>query len=326
MWSVTPVLWGRNKQLQRLASAPAWPKRKTPGSVRDRVLKTRWRVTEGDMWGQPVASPCVPMFKGMRTRVHTQICGIKHRCCIASAPACLQTFPGVVRSLVGKWKQKHEPSLGNKRDMDQVVASLLRKQRVVSSRCMCLRRRSWPLSVSVWRVAVCGCLQRFPSIPVSEETDQFLPSSSSRRLYGTEGEGRLHYHFFQGMVMMAFSTLLTSIEVEHSGTCSPEPDSHISSKMLSTLSNLKCLGFWIFHILEYLHIVKENLGDGTGVYSIYKIIYVSYTPYVHNPREIYSVFSIILCMKRQSRNSEFLRVSNFQIRGARSMYLCGTED
>lgn len=209
MWSVTPVLWGRNKQLQRLAGAPAWPKQKTPGSVRDRVLKTRWRVTEGDMWGQPVASPCVAMIKGM----HTQICGIKHWCCIASAPACLQTFPGVVKSLVGKWKQKHEPSLGNKRDMDQVVASLLRKQRVVSSRCMCLRWRSWPLSVSVWRVAVCGCQQCFPSIPVSEETDQFLPSSSSRRLYGTEGEGRLHHHFFQGMVMMAFSTLLTSIEV-----------------------------------------------------------------------------------------------------------------
>lgn len=111
--------------------------------------------------------------------------------------------------------------------------------------------------------------------------------------------------------------------VEYSGKFSPEPDSHISSEMLSTLSILKCLGFWIFHILEYLHIVKENLGDGTGVYSIYKLIYVSYIPYVHNPREINSVFSIILCMKQQSRNSEFLRVSNFQIRGAQPTYLCG---
>lgn len=31
-------------------------------------------------------------------------------------------------------------------------------------------------------------------------------------------------------------------------------------------------------------------------------------------------------MKQQSRNSEFLRVSNFQIRGAQPMYLCGTEE
>lgn len=69
--AAAPLPWGRDSSSSGITGYPSQPYWWAPGSMRDSILKTRWRVMKED----PATSACgVHMYVNGWTQPHTHVC------------------------------------------------------------------------------------------------------------------------------------------------------------------------------------------------------------------------------------------------------------